>query len=151
MPTLDLDFGDVNKVPPEGVWRVLIKEGIYKQNKAKDGFIIEFDAELMDMPDPDFDGFKVFPKPNASLKPAARWKLQEVLSAITQEDWSDDGMQLEVNEDDNTVPVVEGKTVLAVIVHETYNKRVNAKIETWIADDGEVTIGETVNLGETVV
>lgn len=148
MPTLDLDFGDVGKIVPEGVWRVLIKEGTYKANKAKDGFIIEFDAEVMDMPEEyaSLEGTKVFPKPNVSLKASARWKLQEVLGAVTQSDWTEDGMQLEVNEDDNTVPIVAGKTVLATFVHEEYNKRVNSKMDTWIPDDGTIEPGEGVTL-----
>jgi len=155
MPTLDLDFGDVGKMPPEGVWRILIKSAILKQNKAKDGQIIDFEAEFMDMPDPSYEGFKIFPNPNASLKPTARWKLQEVLGAITQEDWSDDNMKLEVNGPDDAepyhIPLLEGKTSLIVFVHDTYNNKPSMKVDTWIPDNGEVTIGETVSPDGSVV
>jgi len=149
MPTLDLNFGDVGKMPPEGVWRMIVKEAIVHNNKANDGQIIEFDAEFMDMPDDTFEGSKVFPKPNASLKPTARWKLQEVLSAITQSDWSDDGMQLEVEETEKDgyyrVPSLEDKTVLVIVKHGTYNNKPTYGVDTWIPDDGQINVGESVS------
>lgn len=151
MPTLDLDFGDIGKVPPEGCWRLHINEATYKSNKAKDGFIIELDATFIDMPDDTFEDFKVFPKPTASLKPTARWKLQQILSAITQEDWTADGMHLEVDED-NKVPALANKTVLAICVHDEYNGQTNCKPGTWIPDNGEVTIGAVVSTpGSTTI
>ena len=144
MPTLDLNFGDVGKVPDEGVWRILINKVIYKPNKAKDGFILDVEAVFKDMDDPAFEDFKLFPRPTISLKTSARWKLQEFLNAVTQEDWSDDGMQLEVDEDTNEVHSLAGKTVLAICVHEEYNKQVNCKPDTWLADDGTTPIGKAI-------
>lgn len=145
MPVLDLDFGGVNAIPPEGVWRIHINKATYKSNKAKDGYIIDFDAEWRDLED--WDGKKVFPNPNASLKPAARWKLQEILSAITQEDWEDDGMQLEVEEQEDgslTVPMLHDKTALVIVTHDTYNNRPTISLGTWIRDDGATPIGTTI-------
>lgn len=151
MPEVDLDFGGVGALPDEGVYRLNCDKAIYKQNKTKDGFIINLQMSLVDMPDDqeDFEGMKVFDNP--SIKLAARWKLQEVLQAFTGDPWDEDGLKLEVEceedcgEDDchhqMVVPVLHEKQALGVCYHDDYNGRLSLKVRTYLQDDGNVEIG----------
>lgn len=143
MPTVDLDFGSVGQIPPEGVWRTLCNTATYKKNKAGDGYILDLDVSLIDMPEEhsNFEGFKPFPRPVASFKSSALWKLQEILEAFTGEEWTDDDMKLEIDED-NTVPILAGQTAMVVYIHDSYNGRATFKANTFMADDGSVTPGE---------
>jgi hypothetical protein len=150
MPTVSLDFGSVGKVP-EGWFRLVCDKAVYKPNKSKDGFIANMQMHLADMPDEfeEFENMKIFDNP--SFKLAARWKLQEVLGAFTQEDWTGDGMQLEVvceedcGEEDCPhqliIPILTDATAVGLIYSEEYQGRVNARVSRYIPDDGTVEFG----------
>lgn len=143
MPEIDLDFGGVGALPEEGVYRITIdKPAIYKQNKTKDGYIINLQMSLTDMPDEAFEGMKVFDNP--SLKLSARWKLQEVLEAFTQEEWKDDGLKITVNEDNEVEDLPVGTTALGLVYHDDYNGRLQAKVRNYFPDNGTVEIGPSV-------
>lgn len=58
----------------------------------------------------------------SSLKPEARWALKDTLEAITGQDWSEDGMDLDPRD-------LIGCTVQASIIHEMYNSKPQAKIK----------------------
>lgn len=148
MPTLDLSFGDVGSLPPDGNYRLVVNDAIYKANRAGDGYIIEMDCWILDAPDEKWDGFKPWPKPNASLKTSARWKLQEALEAITQREWKEDNLQLEVD-DDMKVPELIGKTFIGVCMQGEFANRSVLKVDTFLRDDGTTKIGETVNTAES--
>jgi hypothetical protein len=147
MAKLDLDFGGINAIPPEGCWRYIINDARVKLNKAKDGHYIELDVMMLDAPDEKFEGHKPFPKPIVSLKDTARFKLQELLQAVTGDTWEEDGMSLEINdtEDPPTVPILIGKTFLGISVHEPYQNRINFKVDSYLPDDNSVQIGAAVS------
>jgi Protein of unknown function (DUF669) len=109
---LDLDFGGVGggfEPLPDGNYTLKVADCPVKENKAKDGRMIVFEFDVMD---DDFVGRKLWL--NTSLKPAARWKLQEVLEAITQQEWREDGMELELTE-------LLGEIVTAEVFTEEYD------------------------------
>jgi hypothetical protein len=152
MPSVDLNFGDVGKIPEEGTYRYLIDKAIFQQNKSKDGFVVNLQMDLIDSPDEKFEGHKVFDNP--SFKLSARWKLQEVLQAVTQQEWQEDEMNIEweCEEDCDAetfeecphkkhVPLLEGKTVLGISYHYDYNQRLTLKIKNYLPDNGMVEIG----------
>jgi hypothetical protein len=158
MPEVSLDFGSVGAIP-EGWFRVVCDKPVYKLNNAKDGHIIEMQMHCIDMPDgfENFENFSVRDWP--SLKPSARWKLQEVLSAFTGEDWSEDDMKLEVacvedceisheNFDkcphEKIVPILKDATAVALLVAKTREGRTNANPTTYLVDDGSVEFGENI-------
>lgn len=141
MPEVDLDFGGVGALPDEGYYRLRCDKAVYKQNKTKDGHIINLQMSLIDLPDEldNFENMKVFDNP--SFKLAARWKLQEVLGAFTGEDWEEDGMKLEIDDDDNTVPVLTDATAIGLCYHDEYNGRLQLRVKNYFKDDGTIEIG----------
>jgi hypothetical protein len=160
MPEIDLDFGSVGKVP-EGWFRLVVDKAIFKSNKSRDGYIINLQMRLIDlpsgtMPDTDveyeqFENMMVFD--NASMKLSARKFLQKKLTAITQRDWSEDGMKLKLvcdvcDEDSCThekhVPELEEKTVVGLIYGEDYEGTLQARVNRWLPDDGSVEFGPDV-------
>lgn len=162
MPTIDLDFGSVDKVP-EGWFRLTCDQAILKPNKSKDGYIINLQMHFTDMPAGNlpgtevpyeqFEGSMVYDNP--SMKPSARWKLKGILQAFTGEDWDQDGMELEVScvEECDTfkeegkckhnkhVLLFEDTTVAALIYSEEYEKRTLARVEKYVYDDGQIEFG----------
>jgi hypothetical protein len=150
MPTVDLDFGNVGKVP-EGWFRLVCDKAVYKPNKAKNGFIANMQMHLVDMPDEfeEYENMKIFDNP--SFKLAARWKLQEVLGAFTGEDWEQDGMKLEVEceedcgepacEHQKVIPLLQEATAVGLLYADEYEGRVNARVKRYIPDDGTVQFG----------
>ena len=149
MPEVKLDFGSVGKVP-EGWFRLTIDKAIFKSNKSNDGYIINLQMRLIDMPDEfeAYDNMMVFD--NASMKLSARRFLKQKLSAITQKDWSDDGMALEVScelcdeescDHEKHVPELEDQTVVGLIYAEEYQGDLQARVRRWLPDDGSVDFG----------
>src|SRR5688500_4371180 len=118
MPTVDLNFGMVGAIPDEGIYRAECKKAVYKLNKTGDGHIINMQMTLIDMEDDRFENFAVFDNP--SLKVTARWRLKEMLEAFTGEPWTEDNMEIEVD-DDNRVPLLEESTCLVLVEHNEYN------------------------------
>jgi hypothetical protein len=160
MPEIDLDFGSVGKVP-EGWFRLTVDKAIFKPNKSRDGYIINLQMRLIDLPSGNlpgtdtpyeaFENMMVFE--NASMKLSARKFLQEKLNAITGEDWDADGMKLKVDcglcEDDSCdhekhVPALEDQTVVGLIIGEDYEGRLQARVSRWLPDDGSVDFGPNV-------
>ena len=149
MPEVELDFGSVGKVP-EGWFRLAVDKAVFKSNKSNDGHIINLQMRLTDMPE-DFEQFEnmnVFD--NASMKLTARKFLKQKLSAITGEDWSEDGMKLEIvcdlcDEDkcshEKHVPILEDQTVIGLIYGEEYQGDLQARVKRWLPDDGSVEFG----------
>lgn len=149
MPEIDLDFGSVGKVP-EGWFRLNVDKAVFKPNKSKDGYIINLHMRLIDMPE-EFEwaeNMMVFD--NASMKLSARRFLKQKLSAITGEDWSDDGMKLEIvcdlcEEDECThdkhVPILEDQTVVGLVYGEEYQGDLQPRVSRWLPDDGSVEFG----------
>jgi hypothetical protein len=169
MPSIDLDFGSVGKVP-EGYFRLVCDEAEYKQNKSKDGYIINLKMHLTDMPEgclPDtdleyasFENSAVYDNP--SLKPTARWRLQKVLAAFTGEDWEQDGMKLTVVCDENCdqfeetgkcehkklVPLFSDATAVGLIYADDYNGRILMKVNEYLYDDGNIEFGPKSDYSE---
>lgn len=152
MPEVDLDFGSVGKMPEDGTYRLHVDAAIFKKNKDKDGFVANLQMSLTDMPDNTFDGMKVFDSP--SFKLSARWKLKEVLDAVTQQDWDEDAMKLEwVCEDDcdaetfdecphkKHIPILEDTDVLGICYADDYQGRLSMKVRTYLPDNGVIAIG----------
>lgn len=143
MPTIDLgDFSKIGALPPEGYYRFEVtKRASVKPTKAKDSHNIIIDGMLIDSFDPDFENFTM--KQWLSLKVAARWKLKEVLEALTQKPWDDESTQLEIDEDDEMIdPDLEGTTAMVLLIHGTdQNNREQAQIRSWFPDDGTIQPG----------
>jgi hypothetical protein len=155
MPTVDLDFGSVGKVP-EGWFRLVCDKAVYKPNNANNGFVANLQMRLVDMPEAfeEFENMSIYDWP--SFKLSARWKLQEVLGAFTGENWEDDGMKLEVEcEEDcedshknlakcphqKIIPMLAGLTAVGLITTGEYNNKPKANIERYIPDDETVQFG----------
>ena len=157
MPVVDLDFGAVGKVP-EGWFRVVCDKATFKKNKSGDNYIINMQNHLADMPEGNlpgsevpyeaFENLNIFD--NVSFKLSSRWKLQEVLSAFTGEDWEDDNMKLEVecehcDEDgcshDKIVPVLIDQTAVGLVYSEIYQGKPQARVRRYIPDNGFVEFG----------
>ena len=149
MPEIDLDFGSVGQVP-EGWFRLTCDKAIFKPNKSKDGYIINLQMRLIDMPE-EFEAYEntmVFD--NVSMKLAARWRLKDVLSAFTGDDWSDDGMKLQLEceecDEDNcahqkNVPALVDHTAIGLIYGEDYQGRISARVKNYLVDDGAIEFG----------
>jgi hypothetical protein len=140
MPTLDLgDFSKIGVLPPVGHYRLQVtKNPKHEPNKKKDGHSFVLKNIIIDSPDEAFENFPVTAW--ASTKVAARWKLKEILEAITQEPWDDENVQLELDDDDVLIdPALEDRTFIALIEHSDDGK--NANIKTFFPDDGSVEIG----------
>lgn len=58
----------------------------------------------------------------SSLLPQSRWKLKADLEAITGEDWSQDGMDLDPR-------AIVGCLFQGVVIHEIYENKPNAKFK----------------------
>lgn len=143
MPTISLDFGGVGELPVEGTYRCVCDKAVYKQNKSKDGWIANLQMHLVDMDEEVFENFKIFD--NISFKPTALWRTKEVLEAFTGEEYSEDGMEIEVD-DDNLLVALTDKSCLVVIYHEEYNKKITARVSSYLPDDGQVQIGPKQSL-----
>lgn len=115
---LNLSFGDVQGFEPipGGMYTLKIADCPVRENKAKDGEMIVFE---FDVQDEEYEGRKVWL--NVSLKPQARWKLQEVLEAITQKEWREDDMDLDLED-------LLGELVTGEIFIDEYNGRLNNKV-----------------------
>jgi hypothetical protein len=144
MPTISLDLGGVGELPEEGVYRIVCDKAVYKQNKSKDGWIGNLQMHLVDMDDENFENFKVFD--NISFKPTALWRTKEVLEAFTNEEWAEDGMEIDVDDEDNTIIALTDKTCLCVLYHEEYNGKPQARVKSYLPDNGEVEIGPSKSL-----
>jgi len=64
-----------------------------------------------------------------SLEKESRWALKDTLEAITGQDWAEDGMSLNPRE-------LVGLLVQATIVHEVYQGKTNAKVQSLFRHDG---------------
>jgi len=162
MPEIDLDFGGVGQVP-EGWFRLTCDKAVYKQNKNKDGWIINLQMHFTDMPEGNLPGtempYESFENnmvyDNPSLKPNSRWKLKRILEAFTGENFEEDGMKVsytcsvDCDEFEDTgkcqhewvVPMLQGETVVALIKGEDYEGRTLARVEKYIYDDGSTEFG----------
>ena len=124
---IDLDFGDVGgfEPMPDGNYLLRVADAPVKENKAKDGSMIVLELDVVEPEE--YVGRKVWL--NVSLKPQARWKLQEVLEAITQKEWRDDNMTLD--------PIdLLGELVMGEVFSEEYNGRINNKVNRLMAYEG---------------
>jgi len=150
MPTVDLDFGSVGKIP-EGWFRLVCDKALYKPNKSKDGFIANLQMRLIDMPEEfeEFENLSIYDWP--SFKLSARWKLQEVLGAFTGENWEEDGMQLEVECEEDcgedscphqmVIPILKDATAVGLIYGKEFDGKVRANVKNYLPDDGTVEFG----------
>jgi hypothetical protein len=160
MPEIDLDFGAVGKVPV-GWFRLTVDKAVYRQNRAGTGMVLNLQMHFTDMPAGDlpgtevpyeaFEGNPVYDSP--STGPASRWKLANILSAITQEPWEEDNMKLSYTcEEDcedfrehekcphtKVVPSLAEATVIAYVVSDDYTGSPQPKPQKYLADDGSVT------------
>lgn len=115
---LNLNFGDVKgfEPVPGGMYVLKVADCPVRENKAKDGEMIVFEFDFVDE---DYAGRKVWL--NASLKQAAAWKLQEILEAITQKEWKENDMNLDLED-------LIGELVMGEIFIDEYNGRLNNKV-----------------------
>ena len=129
---LELDFGDVKSgAPAEGVYKLRVSDVQIKPTKDKPenkNLNLEY---TIDEPE-EWAGWKVWD--NVSLTPQARWRLQQVLEAITGEEWRDDSMQLDPRD-------LLGKEFEASLIHSTYEGKTNAKVKDYFQAEKPLDFG----------
>ncbi len=125
---LDLDFGGIGTTPEDGVYLLEVVKVTVKPTKAGDSKNLNVQLKCIEMNEAAFEGHTVWE--TLSLKPGARWKVQEFLEGVTGKDWRDDSMQLDIDE-------LPGLTSYATCYQDEYNGKVSLKVRTWLGDSSE--------------
>lgn len=123
---MELDFGDVKSgAPDEGIYLLRVSDVQVKptQNKPENKNL-NFEYTIVEPED--WAGWKVWD--NVSLTPQARWRLQQVLEAITGEEWRSDSMQLDPRD-------LLGNEFSASLMHNLYEGRTIAKVKDYFGPD----------------
>lgn len=123
---LELDFGDVKSgAPDEGIYLLRVSDVQIKPTKDKPenkNLVFEYTISEPE----EWMNWKIWD--NVSLTPQARWRLQQVLEAITGEDWRQDSMQLDPRD-------LLGKEFSASLMHTLYEGRTIAKVKDYFGPD----------------
>lgn len=135
-----MDFSKVGAIPPPGTFRFLVKEAKVLPTKAKDSHNLVVKAEIQDYPgDEEFEGYKK--TLYFSLKQNALFGLQNFLEAVTQEEWRDEDLGIEIDDDNDLIdPNIIDKTFLGVCAAGSYNNRPQLDVHTFVPDNGEFEI-----------
>lgn len=124
MPDLDLNFGDVEppKPLPDGTYEFSVAKIEVKDTKGSDGTKKYLNFQFNCVDDNVENLAKVPPVFDiASLEPNARWKVQQVLEAITGQFWREDGMNLDLED-------LLGERVTLTVTTDSYNGQPRNKV-----------------------
>ena|SRR5436190_23996061 len=127
--TIPLDFSDVGGVPDEGIYRLRVSDVEIKPTKDKPenkNLVLEFTI----VEPIEWMNFKIWD--NVSLTPQARWRLQQVLEAITGEEWREDNMSLDPRD-------LLGQEFEAGVFHSDYQGRKIPKVKDYFKAEPEAT------------
>lgn len=123
---MELDFGDVKSGPPdEGIYTLRVSDVEVRPTKNNpENKNLNFEYTIVEPEE--WMNWKVWD--NVSLTPQARWRLQQVLEAITGEEWREDSMTLDPRD-------LLGKEFQASLMHNLYEGRKNAKIKDYFGPE----------------
>lgn len=133
---LNLDFGEVGKLPPEGTYLVKCLKAELKSGKQAPYIATQFEIVAPAMP-----GFKNLFL-NLSCAPQSLWATQRNLEALTGLEFREDNMS--VDESD-----LQGLICGAIIVHGEYNGAPKAEIANLVSEEiGQEAVENYVPMDE---